>query len=124
MSDMIKGSCRYCGRMEMVEAMDQEGADRIVTQLCACEDATKNRRRQEVREAIWDVCTAPKEESGMDPMPDERIGVVQDIGELVYLGKIGKATLEICGCNIRLQRNANDRLEIHRACKMEASAEG
>lgn len=30
MSDMIKGSCRYCGRMEMVEAMDQE-------------DATKNR---------------------------------------------------------------------------------
>ena len=49
MSDMIKGSCRYCGRMEMVEAMDQEGADHIVTQLCACEDATKNRRRQEVR---------------------------------------------------------------------------
>lgn len=43
MSDVIKGSCRYCGRMEMVEAMDQEDADRIVTNLCACEDATKNR---------------------------------------------------------------------------------
>lgn len=124
MSDVIKGSCRYCGRMELVEAETQEEADDIVTTQCSCEDATKQRRRSEVRGAIWDVCTAPKEDTGMEPMPDERIGVVQDIGELVYIGKIGKATLEICGCNIRLQKNTNDRLEIHRTCKVEASAEG
>lgn len=116
------GICRYCGQVQSLEneVDNQETADRLATLDCDCDDAKRDRWKQELLDAAREVA----EGDGVDTpgIGLDNTNMVLSLTEAAFEGRVNKITLQIAGTKISIKR-ANDKVKIERKDVKTLSAE-
>ena len=94
------GTCRFCGQLIEVNALDQGRADETASRRCDCVGAGNYARKIATTEAVEEIC----ENYSLD---DEQITVLQAIALAVDSGVVLKAGLTMGGLKITVKSNTN-----------------
>lgn len=125
------GKCKYCGREWGVtlEGAREGGfptqrtadaADDTATEVCNCPTARQERR---VHEQVADACERVQrlfgddaESLGFKPIPDEAVGLLENVVEMIARGPISSASLNVRGrCKAKFSVTSKGKIKVSRS---------
>ena len=117
----MTGTCMSCGQTRVVDAEDQQEADRLATENCSCDNNLKKCRQ--LRENIEELCAERAKSYGFDSVDEDTIDILKKVGELCIFGYIKQASFTAYGTAIGI-RQIKDGVSVTRkkvsAVKLEA----
>lgn len=128
------GACRYCGQIQEVGPHpSQAAADDTATEVCNCPTARQERR---VHEQVADACERVQrlfgddaESLGFKPIPDEAVGLLENVVEMIARGPISSASLNVRGrCKAKFSVTSKGKIKVSRSetrsCDLEDGERG
>lgn len=115
------GACRYCGQIQEVGPHpSQAAADDTATEVCNCPTARQERR---VHEQVADACERVQrlfgddaESLGFKPIPDEAVGLLENVVEMIARGPISSASLNVRGrCKAKFSVTSKGKIKVSRS---------
>ena len=115
------GACRYCGQIQEVGPHpSQAAADGTATEVCNCPTARQERR---VHEQVADACERVQrlfgddaESLGFKPIPDEAVGLLENVVEMIARGPISSASLNVRGrCKAKFSVTSKGKIKVSRS---------
>lgn len=115
------GACRYCGQIQEVGPHpSQAAADDMATEVCNCQTARQERR---VHEQVADACERVQrlfgddaESLGFKPIPDEAVGLLENVVEMIARGPISSASLNVRGrCKAKFSVTSKGKIKVSRS---------
>ena len=115
------GACRYCGQIQEVGPHpSQAAADDTATEVCNCQTARQERR---VHEQVADACERVQrlfgddaESLGFKPIPDEAVGLLENVVEMIARGPISSASLNVRGrCKAKFSVTSKGKIKVSRS---------
>lgn len=115
------GACRYCGQIQEVGPHPSKAAaDDTATEVCNCPTARKERR---VHEQVADACERVQrlfgddaESLGFKPIPDEAVGLLENVVEMIARGPISSASLNVRGrCKAKFSVTSKGKIKVSRS---------
>ena len=115
------GACRYCGQIQEVGPHpSQAAADDTATEVCNCPTARQERR---VHEQVADACERVQRLFGDDaesldfkPIPDEAVGLLENVVEMIARGPISSASLNVRGrCKAKFSVTSKGKIKVSRS---------
>lgn len=115
------GACRYCGQIQEVGPHpSQAAADDTATEVCNCPTARQERR---VHEQVADACERVQrlfgddaESLGFKPIPDEAVGLLENVAEMIARGPISSASLNVRGrCKAKFSVTSKGKIKVSRS---------
>ena len=119
--DVTTGACRYCGQIQEVGPHpSQAAADDTATEVCNCQTARQERR---VHEQVADACERVQrlfgddaESLGFKPIPDEAVGLLENVVEMIARGPISSASLNVRGrCKAKFSVTSKGKIKVSRS---------
>lgn len=89
------GKCRGCGEIQVVIANSQREADELVTDACGCEESKHIKEYDMMMANIDEVLGKACTKNGFYPVDSVTIARVRELADLIWRGKIEKASFEI-----------------------------
>lgn len=115
------GKCKYCGQIQEVGPHpSQAAADDTATEVCNCPTARQERR---VHEQVADACERVQrlfgddaESLGFKPIPDEAVGLLENVVEMIARGPISSASLNVRGrCKAKFSVTSKGKIKVSRS---------
>lgn len=94
------GTCRFCGQLREVNALDQGRADEKASSTCGCAGSEHYARKMAVTEEVEAICERY-------PIDADQITVLQAIVLAVDDGVVEKASIAMAGLNVKVGRKSN-----------------
>lgn len=123
MKETMEGKCKYCGQVIWVEAENEEDADLQARKKCDCGGYEKEKRLEEAKAAIHDLCVVSAEKDGKEIMP-------QNVGELLYQcaeqineEQIDKVAIDAWKIKITMQMTSKGKIKVTRTDKETSTRE-
>lgn len=114
----MSGECRYCGEFRLVQAANEIEANRLATEQCTCEGATKERDRRNTLMRLRTAMQEPEEKSGFPPLSEGIQGVVEELADLLIAYRIGAANIDTGDRQIKMKM-ADGGLKFQQVKKIE-----
>lgn len=114
----MSGECRYCGEFRLVQAADEMEANRLVTEQCTCEAATKERDRRNTLMRLRTAMQEPEEKSGFPPLSGETQNMVEELADLLIAYRIDAANIDTGDRQIKMKM-ADGGLKFQQVKKIE-----
>ena len=114
----MSGECRYCGKFRLVQATNEAEANRLATEQCKCEGATKERDRRNAIMRLKAAMQEPEEKSGFPRLSGEIQGMVEEIAELILDYRINTASIDTGDRQIKMKM-ADGGLKFQQVKKIE-----
>lgn len=114
----MSGECRYCGEFQLVQAADEMEANRLATEQCTCEAATKERDRRNTLMRLRTAMQEPKEKSGFPPLSGEIQNMVEELADLLIAYRIDAANIDTGERQIKMKM-ADGGLKFQQVKKVE-----
>lgn len=114
----MSGECRYCGEFRLVQAADEEEANRMASEQCTCEGATKERDRRNTLMRLRAAMQEPEEKSGFPRLAGEIQNMVKEIAELILDHRIDTASIDTGDRQIKMKM-ADGGLKFQQVKKIE-----
>lgn len=124
------GACRYCGQLQEVGPHpSQAAADETATEVCNCPKARNERRVHEqiedARERVQRLFGDGAASLDFKPIPDEAVGLLERVVELIARGPISSASLNVRGqCKAKFSITSKGKIKVSRSetrsCDLEA----
>lgn len=114
----MSGECRYCGEFRLVQAADEKEANRLATEQCTCEGATKERDRRNTIMRLKAAMREPEEKSGFPRLAGEIQNMVEEIAELILDHHIDTASIDTGDRQIKMKM-ADGGLKFQQVKKIE-----
>lgn len=99
---IMKGFCKDCGQMHLVDANSQKEADTIATDKCDCESEVKWFRL--MHENVDMLCGSKSSELEFEPMEQPAIDLVKTACELVHKGFIESVKVSAADSEVVITR--------------------
>lgn len=118
---VTRGVCRYCGQIQEVGPHpSQAAADETASEVCNCPTARQERR---VMEQVEDACERVQrlfgdeaESLGFKPVPDEAVGLLEKVVEMIARGPISSASLNVRGrCKAKFSITSKGKIKVSRS---------
>lgn len=118
---VTRGVCRYCGQIQEVGPHpSQAAADETASEVCNCPTARQERR---VLEQVEDACERVQrlfgdeaEKLGFKPVPDEAVGLLEKVVEMIARGPISSASLNVRGrCKAKFSITSKGKIKVSRS---------
>lgn len=118
---ITRGVCRYCGQIQEVGPHpSQAAADETASEVCNCPTARQERR---VLEQVEDACERVQrlfgdeaETLGFKPVPDEAVGLLEKVVEMIARGPISSASLNVRGrCKAKFSITSKGKIKVSRS---------
>ena len=118
---VTRGVCRYCGQIQEVGPHpSQAAADETASEVCNCPTARQERR---VLEQVEDACERVQrlfgdeaEHLGFKPVPDEAVGLLEKVVEMIARGPISSASLNVRGrCKAKFSVTSKGKIKVSRS---------
>lgn len=118
---VTRGVCRYCGQIQEVGPHpSQAAADETASEVCNCPTARQERR---VLEQVEDACERVQrlfgdeaENLGFKPVPDEAVGLLEKVVEMIARGPISSASLNVRGrCKAKFSVTSKGKIKVSRS---------
>lgn len=118
---VTRGVCRYCGQIQEVGPHpSQTAADETASEVCNCPTARQERR---VLEQVEDACERVQrlfgdeaENLGFKPVPDEAVGLLEKVVEMIARGPISSASLNVRGrCKAKFSITSKGKIKVSRS---------
>lgn len=118
---VTRGVCRYCGQIQEVGPHpSQAAADETASEVCNCPTARQERR---VLEQVEDACERVQrlfgdeaESLGFKPVPDEAVGLLEKVVEMIARGPISSASLNVRGrCKAKFSITSKGKIKVSRS---------
>lgn len=118
---VTRGVCRYCGQIQEVGPHpSQATADETASEVCNCPTARQERR---VHEQVEDACERVQrlfgddaESLGFKPIPDEAVGLLGNVVEMIARGPISYASLNVRGrCKAKFSITSKGKIKVSRS---------
>ncbi|MFR5844220.1 MAG: hypothetical protein ACLUEU_00045 [Oscillospiraceae bacterium] len=115
------GACKYCGQIQEVGPHpSQAAADETASEVCNCPTARQERR---VHEQVEDACERVQrlfgddaESLGFKPIPDEAVGLLENVVEMIARGPISSASLNVRGrCKAKFSITSKGKIKVSRS---------
>lgn len=115
------GACRWCGQLQEVGPHpSQATADDTASEVCNCPTARQERR---VHEQVEDACERVQrlfgddaENLGFKPIPDEAVGLLENVVEMIARGPISSASLNVRGrCKAKFSITSKGKIKVSRS---------
>lgn len=115
------GACKYCGQIQEVGPHpSQAAADETASEVCNCPTARQERR---VHEQVEDACERVQrlfgddaESLGFKPIPDEAVGLLEAVVEMIARGPISSASLNVRGrCKAKFSITSKGKIKVSRS---------
>lgn len=115
------GDCKYCGQIQEVGPHpSQAAADETASEVCNCPTARQERR---VHEQVEDACERVQrlfgddaESLGFKPIPDEAVGLLENVVEMIARGPISSASLNVRGrCKAKFSITSKGKIKVSRS---------
>lgn len=115
------GACKYCGQIQEVGPHpSQAAADETASEVCNCPTARQERR---VHEQVEDACERVQrlfgddaESLGFKPIPDEAVGLLEAVVEMIARGPISSASLNVRGrCKAKFSMTSKGKIKVSRS---------
>lgn len=115
------GACKYCGQIQEVGPhSSQAAADETASEVCNCPTARQERR---VHEQVEDACERVQrlfgddaESLGFKPIPDEAVGLLENVVEMIARGPISSASLNVRGrCKAKFSITSKGKIKVSRS---------
>ena len=78
--EQMTGTCLFCGQTRLVEAEDQNEANRIASETCTCDNNLK--RVRQCSDNIEKICGETAKDYGMDIVVEDVIDELKEVGKL------------------------------------------
>lgn len=114
----MSGECRYCGEFRLVQAADEEEANRMASEQCTCEGATKERDRRNTLMRLRAAMQEPEEKSGFPPLSEGIQGMVEELADLLIAYRIDAANIDTGDRQIKMKM-ADGGLKFQQVKKIE-----
>lgn len=115
----MKGTCRFCGQIIMVEdGFDQETANAQATAECSCPEGKMHRENMSTLETIYDLCADPDEDC-FRRMSEEESDNILSMASCIMDGMFDKAVITYGESTITIWRNQKGKLECTRSRRVE-----
>lgn len=114
----MSGECLYCGEFRLVQAADEKEANRLASEQCTCEGATKARDRRNSLMRLRAAMREPEEKSGFPPLAGEIQSMVEEIAELIMDYRIDAANIDTGDRQIKMKM-ADGGLKFQQVKKIE-----
>ncbi len=98
----MKGFCKDCGQMHLVDANSQKEADVIATDKCDCESEVKWLRL--MHDNVDMLCGSKSSELDFEPMEQPAIDLVKTACELVHKGFIESVKVSAADSEVVITR--------------------
>ena len=119
--EQMTGTCLFCGQTRLVEAEDQNEANRIASENCTCDNNLK--RVRQCSDNIEKICGETAKEFGLDIVTEEVIDSLKDTGKLCVFDYLQSATFRLTDSTISIKQT-KDGVSVSRkkvtAVKLEA----
>ena len=115
------GACKYCGQIQEVGPHpSQAAADETASEVCNCPTARQERR---VHEQVEDACERVQrlfgddaESLGFKPIPEEAVGLLENVVEMIARGPISSASLNVRGrCKAKFSITSKGKIKVSRS---------
>lgn len=115
------GACKFCGQIQEVGPHpSQVAADETASEVCNCPTARQERR---VHEQVEDACERVQrlfgddaESLGFKPIPDEAVGLLENVVEMIARGPISSASLNVRGrCKAKFSITSKGKIKVSRS---------
>lgn len=118
---VTRGICRYCGQIQEVGPhLSQAAADETASEVCNCPTARQERRvLEQVEDAYKRVQRLFGDEAeslGFKPVPDEAVGLLEKVVEMIARGPISYASLNVRGrCKAKFSITSKGKIKVSRS---------
>lgn len=112
--ETLTGTCQFCGQTKLLQAYDQEQADRMATENCDCPGGKIAKREKLVTERLNELIGEEAPDNGWDPVSREAYDLILELAFLVVEGKMESAAIRIDRTNLKI-RNAGGKIIVERA---------
>lgn len=100
------GVCQMCGHIKPVLAIDQEDADNKITEQCDCGAADKIQQLKMMKQNLEATIGEKAMESGFPIVESSTKEIIEEVAQLIFDEKIGKATFVLEDSTVIISRNA------------------
>lgn len=108
-----EGTCRYCGNIQPVMAMDQNDADEKISEECSCGGAELEKRKKRLLQNLQETVGADAVNFGYSQVSPEQEELITSMALDVLHGRIESASCKFGGTSISI-RSTGDKVKIQR----------
>lgn len=109
-----EGTCRYCGNIQPVLAVDQIDADGKISEKCECSGYQKEQRYKRAADYIEKICDTDCANRGIQALPREVIDGACRMAILINEDLIDNVSIKVGGAKISLAMTSTDKIKVSR----------
>lgn len=100
--EQMTGTCLFCGQTRLVEAEDQNEANRIASETCTCDNNFK--RVRQCSDNIEKICGETAKDYGMDIVVEDVIDELKEVGKLCVFGYMLGASFRLADSTVAIKQ--------------------
>lgn len=108
-----EGTCRYCGNIQPVMAMDQIDADEQISEKCSCGGAELEKRKKRLLQNVQETVGKDAVNFGYSQVSVEQEELITSMALAVLHGWIDSASCRFGGTSISI-REAGEKVKVQR----------
>ena len=118
-----EGTCKYCGDIQPVLAVDQIDADNKISEKCSCGRAAKERQWKGILKNIDQLLGDKAVERGFSQAQPEQIELVKHVAHEMQESRIGNAKMSIENTTVSITMTAKGFIKITRQYTKQTALE-